>query len=91
MRTVYYAHITDNRLSCSKNSREEENGGDDLSVKSNSEHSGGVRSEQDFYERHAAAYFSSDDDLPGDSDSDEDGLTAKVGCEQDHLGRKQPI
>ena len=58
-----------------------ENGGDDVSEKSTSEHdSAGHRSEQDFYERHGTAYFSSDEDeAEGDDDSDEDGLTAKVG------------
>ena len=60
-----------------------ENGGDDVSEKSTSEHdSAGHRSEQDFYERHGTAYFSSDEDeAEGDDDSDEDGLTAKVGGE----------
>ncbi|KAL5250703.1 hypothetical protein ACHWQZ_G016438 [Mnemiopsis leidyi] len=69
----------DNKSIDSK-TEDQENGVDDVSEKSTSEHdSAGHRSEQDFYERHGTAYFSSDDDeAEGDDDSDEDGLTAKV-------------
>ncbi|XP_063686788.1 uncharacterized protein LOC134820355 isoform X49 [Bolinopsis microptera] len=69
----------DNKSIDSK-TEDHENGGDDISEKSTSEHdSAGHRSELDFYERHGTGYFSSDEDEGvGDDDSDEDGLTAKV-------------